>query len=188
MTIVDFESRPGTIDGLVVVTLKQVTDQRGTVRELFRRSAFEAAGVDGLGAFDQINVTESRRGAIRGMHAEATTKLLTVVSGAAFGAYVDLRQESPTVGRVETVPLRPGIQVLLPSGVANGFQATTDTVHYVYCFDREWYPGMPGSACNPLDPALGFLWPIPIDPLDPAHISAKDRDAPMLADAIGVTS
>lgn len=184
--ISEFSTRRGVIDGLVIVSLKQVGDQRGIVRELFRRSAFEDAGIDDLGVFDQINVTESHRGAIRGMHAEATTKLLTVVAGEAFGAYVDLRPESPTVGRVETVGLRQGVQVLLPSGVANGFQAVTETVQYVYCFDREWYPGMPGTSCNPLDPALGIAWPIEIDPLDPSHISAKDRDAPALADIVEV--
>ncbi|MEO6570090.1 MAG: dTDP-4-dehydrorhamnose 3,5-epimerase family protein, partial [Ilumatobacteraceae bacterium] len=88
--IVDFATRQGAIDGLVVVTMKQVTDGRGTVRELFRRSAFATAGID-VGGFRQINVTESIEGAVRGMHAEDMTKLLAVASGEAFGAYVDLR-------------------------------------------------------------------------------------------------
>ena len=33
-----------SIDGLVVLEVKQVSDERGTVRELFRRSAFDAVG------------------------------------------------------------------------------------------------------------------------------------------------
>ena len=37
--IIDFEARPAAIDGLLVVTVKQVTDDRGTIREVFRRSA-----------------------------------------------------------------------------------------------------------------------------------------------------
>ena len=46
--------------------MKQVTDERGTVREFFRRSAFEAAGLPAIEPFVQVNVTESRRGAIAG--------------------------------------------------------------------------------------------------------------------------
>ncbi len=184
--IVDFEVTPAAIDGLCIVTLKQITDERGTIRELFRRSAFEAAGAD-LGSFDQINVTESRRGAIRGMHAEATTKLLTIVAGEAFGAYVDTRPASPTFGVVHTATLRPGVQVLVPRGVANGFQTTSDASQYVYCFDEEWRPDMPGVAVAPLDPGLAIPWPVAIDPDDPSVLSAKDRSAPLFADLKGAS-
>ncbi|MFP5488010.1 MAG: dTDP-4-dehydrorhamnose 3,5-epimerase family protein [Acidimicrobiia bacterium] len=175
--IVDFDARPGEIDGLVIVTPKQVTDGRGTIRELFRRSAFEAAGVS-LRPFEQINVTESGRGALRGMHAEAMTKLLTVAAGEALGAYVDLRTASATFGTVTTVSLRPGVQVLVPPGVANGFQALTDRCAYVYCFDTEWQPDMAGDSCSPL--GLGVDWPIPVDVDDPNQISTKDATAPTL--------
>ena len=181
LEIVDFELRAGVIAGLFVVTPKQITDERGTIRELFRRSAFEAAGVR-LAAFQQINVTWSACGVVRGMHAEQMTKLVTLASGTAFGAYVDLRPESPTFRLVETIDLHPGVQVLVPAGVANGFQALDLGCEYVYCFDAEWSPTISSKACTPLDPALEIAWPLPIDPTDPSQISAKDRDAPVLAD------
>ena len=177
--IVDFEVAPGAFDGLWVLTPKQVTDERGTIRELFRWSAFEAAGV-ALGPFRQINVTGSARGVVRGMHAEDMSKLLTVASGEALGAYVDLRPDAPTFGEVATVELRPGVQVLVPAGVANGFQALSDDCQYVYCFDAEWTPGMAGQACHPL--SLGIEWPIPVDVSDPGQVSAKDASAPSLAE------
>ena len=184
--IVEFEVSAGAIDGLRVITVKQITDDRGTIRELFRRSAFEAEGID-LRRFRQINVTESHRAVIRGMHAEEMTKLLTIVAGEAFGAYVDTRPSSPTFGVVDTVHLRPGIQVLVPEGVANGFQTTSEVSQYVYCFDEEWRPNMPGVAVDPLDPALAIAWPIWIDPDDPSVLSAKDRSAPLLADVGGAS-
>ncbi len=187
VTIVDFEATPGAIAGLVVLTAKQVTDERGTIRELFRRSAFDDAGVTSLGPLSQINLTESRRGAIRGMHAEQMTKLLTVAAGEAFGAYVDTRTGSPTRGVVETALLRPGVEVLVPSGVANGFQTLSETSQYVYCFDEEWRPDMPGVAVNPLDPALAIPWPIVVAPGDLGAVSAKDRSAPMFADLEGAS-
>lgn len=183
--IIDFDVAPGAIDGLLVVTVKQVIDERGTIRELFRRSAFDTAGITTLGPLSQINVTESRRGAIRGMHAEQMSKLLTMAAGEAFGAYIDTRPDSPTYGKVETALLRPGVQVLVPRGVANGFQTLTETSQYVYCFDEEWRPDMPGVSVNPLDPALGIPWPIDVHADDLHAVSAKDRSAPMFAELEG---
>lgn len=179
--VVDFAIAAGEIDGLVVITVKQVTDERGTIREVFRRSAFESAGLTALGELQQINVTESGRGAVRGLHAEDMTKLVTVVHGEAFGVYLDLRAGSPTLGVVSTLTLRPGVQVLVPRGVANGFQALSERTFYAYCFDAEWQPGMAGQACNPLDPELAIAWPVPVDPDDPSQVSAKDRADPNLA-------
>lgn len=179
--IIEFSHQGSRIDGLVVATMKQVTDERGTVREFFRASEFEAAGIGPLGTFRQLNVTATRRGAVRGLHAEAMTKLVAVVAGEAFGVYLDLRPGSRTFGVVDTVRLVPGTQVLVPRGVANGFQALVDDTQYVYCFDDEWQPGMAGSACTPLDPALDVEWPIAIDPEDASQISVKDRSAPTLA-------
>lgn len=177
MSVTELSTVATDIDGLVVITMKQIGDERGTVRELFRASALEGMGAALPGPIQQINVTETDRGGLRGLHAEAMTKLVSVVAGAAFGAYVDLRPGSTTYGRVATADLVPGTQVLVPSGVANGFQALVDGTQYLYCFDREWRPGMPGTACHPLDPALAIPWPI-ADPV----LSDKDRNAPLLAE------
>jgi dTDP-4-dehydrorhamnose 3,5-epimerase len=180
----DFSAERTAIDGLWLISMKEVTDARGTVREFYRESAFLEAGMPSLGPFLQINVTETRPGALRGLHAEDMDKLVAVVSGEAFGAYVDTRRHSPTYGTVVTLRLTKGTQVLVPRGVGNGFQVVSpEPAQYVYCFDHEWVPGMAGAAVNPLDPALRIDWPLPIDLDDPAQISAKDRAQPMLADA-----
>ncbi len=183
--IVDFAVAETAIEGLVILTMKQVTDDRGTVRELYRESAFVDAGLPSLGPWVQVNVTETRRGAIRGMHGEQMHKLVAVVAGRGFGAYVDTRPGSGSAGTVVTVDLAPGTQVLVPPGVCNGFQSLTDAMQYAYCFDREWQPGMDGVALTPLDPTLGIAWPEPFDASDPTMVSAKDRDAPTLADVLG---
>jgi dTDP-4-dehydrorhamnose 3,5-epimerase len=186
LEIIDFGAEPTAIDGLFIITMKQVTDDRGTVREFYRESSFAAAGLPSLGPFLQINATETHRGGLRGLHAEDMVKLVAVVAGEAFGAYVDLRADSPTTGAVVTTTLAPGTQVLVPKGVGNGFQATGEVpTQYLYCFDQEWVPGMAGVACGPLDPALGIPWPLPIDPADRRQISEKDRDAPRFADLLG---
>ena len=184
--IINFAAQPTAIDGLFIITMKQVTDERGTVREFYRESSFIEAGLPSLGPFLQINATETHLGGLRGLHAEDMVKLVAVVAGEAFGAYVDLRPQSPTHGALVTTVLAPGTQVLVPRGVGNGFQVTGEgPCQYLYGFDREWVPGMAGKACGPLDPALGIPWPRPIDPADPQQISEKDRDAPCFADLPG---
>jgi dTDP-4-dehydrorhamnose 3,5-epimerase len=182
MSITDMRSDETGIEGLLILTLKQVSDERGTVREFFRASA-HAAALAGLGDWHQINVTESGYGAVRGLHGEATTKLVGCVSGAAYGAYLDARPGSASFGKLVTVELGPGTQVLVPAGVCNGFQSVSpEGCQYLYCFTEEWQPGMPGSAYSPLDEGLALNWPIPVDAGNPAQISAKDAAAPKFSE------
>lgn len=175
--ITPFAVEQSAIDGLLVLTMKQVEDERGTIREFYRESAWLEAGLPSLGPWLQMNITESRAGALRGLHGEAMHKLVAVAAGEAFGAYVDLRPQSPTHRSVVTVELVAGRQVLVPQGVCNGFQSLTAT-QYLYCFDAEWVPGMAGTAAHPLDPALAIPWPLPVDLEDRAMISAKDLALP----------
>lgn len=179
--ITDMQTTTTAIDGLLVFTMKQVIDDRGTVREFFRASSY-AAALAGLGGWQQINATETAHGAIRGLHGEAMVKLVACVAGEAFGAYLDARPDSPTHGAVVTVPLVAGTQVLVPAGVCNGFQSVSpEGTQYLYCFTDEWKPGMAGTAFSPLDPGLGIEWPVPVDPSNPAQVSAKDANAPVFS-------
>lgn len=180
-----FEFESTAVDGLTVLTMKEGADDRGVVREFFRTSVWQEAGLPVPDAgWQQVNVTSTKRGAIRGLHGEAMTKLVSVVAGEGFGAYVDTRQDSPTFGAMETVALTTGRQVLVPRGVCNGYQSLTDT-EYVYCFDTEWAPGMPGVAISPLDPDLNVPWPLAIDVDDRSLLSAKDAALATFADLFG---
>lgn len=175
--ITEMAVRGTDIDGLHVITMKQVEDERGVVREFYRRSSWLEHGLPDLGPWQQLNVTESKPAAIRGLHGEDMHKLVSVVAGRAFGAYVDTRAESPSFGKVVTVDLDAGVQVLVPKGVCNGFQSLTPT-QYLYSFDAEWMPGMAGTAVHPLDPALGIAWP-----MEPV-LSEKDAAQPTFDQAV----
>ena len=179
--VIEFGASPTAIDGLWHIRMKQITDERGTVREFYRESAFRDAGLPSLGPWLQVNVTESRHGTIRGLHGEDMFKLVGIAEGEAFGAYVDARRGSPTFGTVVTLALDKGSQVLVPRGVCNGFQSVSPGVtQYLYCFDAEWVPGMAGVAVSPLDPELGISWPVPVDTADRAQLSEKDAGLPAL--------
>ena len=173
-------TQAGKIAGLQVIQSKMVTDDRGTVRELYRETSYTAFLPDTVTAWRQVNLTRTKRGAVRGLHGEAMAKLVTVAHGSAFGVYVDTRPDSPTIGAVVTVNLTPGVQVFVPQGVCNGFQALDDDTEYLYFFDNEWQPGMSGVALTPLDTELGIDWPIALDPNNLDQVSEKDAKAPTL--------
>jgi dTDP-4-dehydrorhamnose 3,5-epimerase len=176
-TVCEFTVASTAIDGLWQLSPRSATDERGTVREFFRTSAFRAAGLPVPGQWQQVNLTSSVPGAVRGLHGEPMTKLIGVAAGAALGAYLDARELSPTYGTVVTIELTVGVQVLVPNGVCNGFQALgPDGCQYLYCFDAEWSPGVAGVAVNPLDPALGIDWRLP------PTVSPKDAAAPRFAE------
>lgn len=174
-----FAVNDSNIEGLKIISAKMSTDDRGTVRELFRGSIYFEVLPKTVTGWKQINLTRTKKGAVRGLHGEAMSKLVTVAYGSVFGAYVDTRPDSKTFGAVQTVHITPGVQVFVPQGVCNGFQALEDT-EYLYFFGNEWAPGMPGTALCPLDPELDIKWPIPIETSDFNQISEKDSKAPTL--------
>ena len=184
MAISPASAEPTAIPGLHVIRTKVADDERGAIREILRPSVLVELGLPPL-EVRQVNLTFTRAGAVRGIHAEAMHKLVGVADGEAFGVWVDLRP-GPGFGRVVTVPLVLGLQVLVPPGVGNGLQAVT-ACEYLYCFDQEWRPDMPGSCVHPLDPDLAIAWPLPFDPTDPAQLSAKDAAQPALRDLVPPT-
>jgi dTDP-4-dehydrorhamnose 3,5-epimerase len=80
----------------------------GALKQFFRASSYGAGGV-GAGGWRQVNLTWTQRGALRGLHGEATDKLVGVACGEAFGVYLDARRGSPTFGLVVTERLTPGV-------------------------------------------------------------------------------
>ncbi|MEO6998825.1 MAG: dTDP-4-dehydrorhamnose 3,5-epimerase family protein, partial [Terracoccus sp.] len=136
--IAPFEVTETSVEGLLLLRMKTVTEPRGVVREAFRASAFLEGGAY-AGPWKQVNITETVRGAIRGFHGEHAIKVVAVAAGSAFGAYLDTRPDSATFGQVVTVELTPGIQVQVPAGVCNAFQATSaPSAQYLYLFSEEW--------------------------------------------------
>ena len=115
-----FVVNDSNIDGLKIISAKMSTDDRGTVRELFRGSIYSEVLPETVTGWKQINLTKTKKGAVRGLHGEAMSKLVTVAYGAVFGAYVDTRPDSKTFGAVQTVHITPGVQVFVPQGVRSG--------------------------------------------------------------------
>lgn len=183
MNQVAFETQPTEIEGLFTVRYKEFADDRGSVMEFYRESDFLESGLPSLGGRPQTNAPSTVKGALRGIHAEAAHKLVSVASGEIYAVIVDLRKDSATVGQWIGFTLARGMGLFISKGLGNSFQSTSDEPStYLYLFEEEWRPDMPGTACNPLDPELGIEWPIPYG--KGMIISEKDLSNPPLKDAL----
>ena len=176
-----FKVEPTDLEDLFKVQFKVIEDERGSLMEFYRQSDFEATGLPSLEERPQVNAPLTNKGAVRGIHAEYANKLVAVGSGKIFAVVVDLRKESKTVSKWQAFELTRGEGLFISKGLGNSFQSISNEPSvYLYYFEKEWRPDMPGVACNPLDPDLAISWPIPegggmiISPKDRANPSLKE--------------
>jgi dTDP-4-dehydrorhamnose 3,5-epimerase len=127
--------------------------------------------------FVEDDLSWSRKGVLRGLHADTLTwKLVQCVWGEVFLAVADLRRQSPTHGRTHWLTLKAesGRQVLVPPGCGAGHQCLSEQCLFSYKQSRS-YTGAGAQLCVRWnDPSLAIPWPIS-DPI----LSPRDRDAPL---------
>jgi dTDP-4-dehydrorhamnose 3,5-epimerase len=157
-------------------------DVRGHFFEAWNQERFDAAVGEHV-TFVQDNHSMSRAGVVRGLHyqvPDAQGKLVRVISGAAFTVAVDIRKASATFGRWVAAELSAENhrQLWVPPGLAHGFMALRDTTEYLYKVTAKYAPGC-DRVIRWNDPAIGIDWPQQHNPV----LTAKDRVAPLLADA-----
>lgn len=185
MTNPNFVTQKTDIEGLWTVSFKVFEDDRGSVMEFYRQSDFEAAGLPSMDTRLQVNAPLTIKGAVRGIHAEFAHKLVSVATGQVFAVIVDLRKDSPTAGKWQSFSLCRGQGLFVSSGLGNSFQSTSEEPSiYMYYFEKEWSPTMPGLACNPLDPDLAIDWPIKDG--QGMILSEKDRSNPILKEVLAI--
>ena len=172
---------PTALPGVLVMEPDVHRDPRGFFLETWHQRKYAEGGV--TGPFVQDNHSHSRRGALRGLHAQLQRpqgKLVRVVVGEVFDVAVDIRRGSPTFGRwvsdhLSGENLR---QLWIPPGFAHGFCVLSETVHFEYkCTD--FYDAADEIAIAWNDPEIGIEWPL----ADPT-LSAKDAAAPRLAEVL----
>lgn len=164
--------------GVTIVHPKTIGDHRGFFSKAFRADEFERLGLPNR--FVQLNHSRSARHVIRGLHFQwdpPMGKLMRVIRGTAFIVAVDLRIDSPTLGRWfgDTFSAADRRQLWAPASFARGFCALSDEVEIEYLCTGT-YNGACESGILWNDPAIGIAWPV-TDPV----LSDRDRVAPTLA-------
>ena len=172
------------IPGLVVIDLVVHGDDRGWFKENWQRAKMVALGLPDFAPVQQSVSYNTATGVTRGMHAEPWDKLVSIVHGRVFCAWVDLRPGAG-FGRQVTLELGPDKTVFVPRGVANSYQTLVDETVYSYLVNAHWSPESRSeySYVNLADETLAVAWPIP---LEQATISSADLAHPRLADATPV--
>ena len=140
-----------------------IEDERGYFRRIMNKpDLLEAAETQ----FLQCSLSYNKKsGTVRGMHYQAAPsaewKYVTCLKGRIFDCLVDVRKSSPTYGEVQTLELSEtnGISVLVPPGVAHGFQTQVDET-YVHYQMTDFHK--PEFARRLLwnDVSLNIEWPI----------------------------
>ncbi|MFT0861700.1 dTDP-4-dehydrorhamnose 3,5-epimerase [Ancylobacter sp. G4_0304] len=171
------------IPDVVLVEPRRFGDARGYFCETYKKSAFDAFGLDL--SFVQDNESLSRVvGVVRGLHFQtppfAQAKLVRAVRGAIFDVAVDIRKGSSSYGAWvgATLSGENGHQLLVPRGFAHGFCTLEPDTIVAYKVDAPYsQPHDAGILWN--DPALAIEWPVAAEAVT---LSDKDLALPLLAD------
>lgn len=173
---------PTPIAGLWQVQGTPHVDERGSFTRLYCAEAFDTVMPDLR--FVQVNHSITRqRGTLRGLHLQRAPalewKLVRCLRGRVFDVAADLRRGSSTYGRCFALELneQQPLALLIPPGVAHGFQALSDDTHLLYQHSAAHAPALEHGVRHD-DPSLAIRWPLP-----PALVSARDLNLPLLEPA-----
>lgn len=165
-----------TLSGVLKIDIDVIEDDRGSFRVPWQREQMIEAGLPDFGPV-QWNFSHSRRGVIRGIHAEPWDKFVHMAYGEATSVIVDLRKESPTYGKYEMFNASQASAFFIPKGMGNSFQITSELGVYAYLVSAHWKPGLAYQAVSFDDPTLNIPWPITGEG---QIVSDKDRGNPSM--------
>ncbi|MFT9391834.1 dTDP-4-dehydrorhamnose 3,5-epimerase family protein [Leuconostoc pseudomesenteroides] len=176
------------IPGMIEFDIPVHGDNRGWFKENFQKEKMLPLGFPESFFKEnklQNNVSLSRKGVLRGLHAEPWDKYISVAdNGRVLGSWVDLR-EGASFGHVYQTVIDASKGIYVPRGVANGFQVLSETVSYSYLVNDYWALDLKPKYAfvNYADPALGIKW----DDVENAEVSEADKNHPLLKDVVPLT-
>jgi dTDP-4-dehydrorhamnose 3,5-epimerase len=168
--------------GLLIIKPDVFEDDRGYFFESYSHEKFLKAGMELT--FLQDNESKSKRGVLRGLHYQAPPfaqgKLVRVMRGSVMDVAVDIRKDSPTYGKWESILLSGKNKRMywIPPGFAHGFATLEDDTIFFYKCTNIYSKVSEGSILWN-DPDLRIDWGI-----DEPVISEKDKISPRLKDVV----
>lgn len=175
------ERLPTKLPDAILLKLRAFGDDRGWFKESYVRSKYHALGI--TDDFVQDNVSFSRRGVLRGLHADPMmSKLVYVLKGEVFDVIVDARSGSPAYGSWEGIRLsaEEHTQLYIPAGFLHGFLALSDEVVFCYKQSAQYAPDREIGVRYD-DAGIGIEWPLTQPPI----VSEKDLRNRSFREAFG---
>jgi dTDP-4-dehydrorhamnose 3,5-epimerase len=169
-----------SIEGLVIIQPKVFEDERGYFMESYKDSFIKDNFPDIH--FVQENESKSSYGILRGLHFQKPpfeqTKLVRAVYGEVLDVAVDLRKDSPTYGKWESIVLtgENKKQFFIPKGFAHGFVVLSKEAIFSYKVDNYYAPEFDSGILYD-DKELNIDWSLPKSSL---IISKKDANLQLL--------
>ena len=170
------------IEGVKLINLTPLADERGWFLKTFHAPTFAAAGLEIN--FPESFVSLSKRNVIRGMHFQTPphdhVKIVRCVAGKVLDVVLDLRTHSPTFKHATGFVLNSDepCAVYIPRGVAHGFATLSDEAVLEYHTSTVHHPASDSGIGWD---SFGFDWGLndamPI-------LSARDKSFGGLADFI----
>jgi dTDP-4-dehydrorhamnose 3,5-epimerase len=175
--------RPLAVGDAHVLDLVPHGDARGRFTEWYRADVLAEVVGHAL-PLAQANHSVSARGVLRGVHfalvPPGQAKYVYCPAGRVLDVVVDVRVGSPTFGGHDAVVLdsEQPRAVHLAEGLGHAFLSLADGSSVTYLVSSGYDPARE-FGISPVDPALDLPWPDDV----PFELSAKDRQAPTLAEA-----
>jgi dTDP-4-dehydrorhamnose 3,5-epimerase len=119
------------LDGVWQRKTNCFADERGYFGEVFRQGDLP----HNTPAFVQISVSSSKKGVLRGMHAQVNQwQLVTLLEGSIHDVVLDINPASKTFGRSTSIQLtsKRFNQILLKPGIAHGYYVESQSALILY--------------------------------------------------------
>ncbi len=135
-----FAIRDEKLEGLKIITPFYAEDNRGYFLKNYEKNIFAQLGIEGS-IYEEFE-TFSRRDVIRGLHfqlKEPQTKFVRVIYGSIVDIVVDLRKDSATYKKWQSIELsdKNHLGLYIPAGFAHGFLTSSKEAIVNYkCFGR----------------------------------------------------
>ena len=171
----DFQFHKTSIEGLILIEPRYFPDERGYFLKSFEKHVFQKQGLPTT--FGEDNESLSCKGTLRGIHFQyeyPQGKLVRVSSGAVYEVAVDLRIDSPTLGKWEAFELNEENKnmLYLPEGFGSAFLSLCDHTVFTYkCTDQYSPKYEDGIQWN--DTQLDIKWPLSL--VENLVISERDQ-------------
>ena len=150
------------ISGCKIIEPEVHGDGRGFFIETFHHERYQKAADINFN-FVQDNHSRSSKNVLRGLHYQEKKpqgKLVRVVRGEVLDVAVDIRKDSKTYGKWDSVILsdKNKKQFWIPPGLAHGFLVLSEFADFEYkC--TEYYDPKDEISIQWNDPKIGIQWP-----------------------------
>lgn len=168
---------PAPIDGVFVLRVERVADERGWFGRVQDADALGVCGV--VSDFPHHSMSyNAARGTTRGLHRQLApygeVKIVRCTRGRLWDVVVDVRDGSPTFARWFAIELDPidAIALYVPDGFLHGFQTLLDDTDVHYQISTAYVPAA-STGVRWDDATLAIAWP-----LVPTVVSKRDRELP----------